>query len=802
MAKIFSKIKENIAKKKPEAQETPVVESEARMTATDNTPGQQKRREEFLAAISEGHSLPEEFAGLTKDVAREQLRKHIEERISSVNSTAQEEELKRISEERERQRKELAEGGSSRRKKREKAHVEKAKEEPLVIEEGVFAVYKPEPEKTPSPSIDQIVARDTVQLNLLKEAVEEIQQAKEEEESGDVMLEGQVAFKDLGGHIEKEEEKEPEIAPPKPDITEQTYSELFEVQEDNFDKVLVAIKKFSVGSYRRVRYIVRAIVYFFTGIFEVQIKTPGKPHQITMRIEGREATVSGKTHYRWVTKLIETKDRVVQAERRFSDKLAHIVTRVDKKQDENAKKAEEAVMIGSMKAHRLRHWMDVHKRGLLMVFASGVAACILIVAGINWATAYEYSYNGKTLGVVKSQEDVLEILDIVSKQLSKEHNAEVFIDKDEDIKFKKVLDLFGEPDSQEEVLRTLTYMQDMSVIGYSIRVEGRNIGIVESEKAARSILEEVQSMYAPESSSVKYEDVGFAENIEIVPVETKLGRLLSHDDALYKILTGSEEQKVHIVQSGETFSSIAKMYGLSQSNLQASNPTITPERLSIGQEIILTQALPLLTVQTVEVATYIEYIPYATTYEDDSSMYQGETSTRRAGQNGEKSVTAKIVRNNGVEVAKLELYSSITKQPVDAIIRKGTKALPPKKGTGKFIYPVSGFRLTSKFGLRWGRMHYGIDLACPTGTKIRAADGGVVKFSGYSGSYGYVVKIDHGGGFVTVYAHCSKLFVKVGESVYQGQHIANVGSTGRSTGPHCHFEVQYLGTPKNPLNYL
>ena len=87
-------------------------------------------------------------------------------------------------------------------------------------------------------------------------------------------------------------------------------------------------------------------------------------------------------------------------------------------------------------------------------------------------------------------------------------------------------------------------------------------------------------------------------------------------------------------------------------------------------------------------------------------------------------------------------------------------------------------------------MHYGIDLAIATGTKIRASDGGTVIFSGYSGSYGYVVKIDHGGGFVTVYAHCSKLHVKVGEKVYQGQHIANVGSTGRSTGPHCHFEVR------------
>ena len=75
-------------------------------------------------------------------------------------------------------------------------------------------------------------------------------------------------------------------------------------------------------------------------------------------------------------------------------------------------------------------------------------------------------------------------------------------------------------------------------------------------------------------------------------------------------------------------------------------------------------------------------------------------------------------------------------------------------------------------------------------------------FAGWKGSYGYLVIISHGGLFETYYAHCSKILVSVGENVYQGQNIALVGSTGYSTGPHCHFEVRYNGTPNNPLNYL
>src|SRR5665648_911152 len=98
--------------------------------------------------------------------------------------------------------------------------------------------------------------------------------------------------------------------------------------------------------------------------------------------------------------------------------------------------------------------------------------------------------------------------------------------------------------------------------------------------------------------------------------------------------------------------------------------------------------------------------------------------------------------------------------------------------------------------------HRAIDLAISSGSKVRASDGGTVIYAGYSGSYGYVIRINHGGNRVTLYAHCSRLLVRAGEKVYQGQQIANSGSTGRSTGPHVHFEVIINGVQKNPLNYI
>jgi murein DD-endopeptidase MepM/ murein hydrolase activator NlpD len=117
------------------------------------------------------------------------------------------------------------------------------------------------------------------------------------------------------------------------------------------------------------------------------------------------------------------------------------------------------------------------------------------------------------------------------------------------------------------------------------------------------------------------------------------------------------------------------------------------------------------------------------------------------------------------------------------------------------IWPVNG-PVTSGFGLRWGRMHEGIDIAAPMGTPIWAAAAGTVIHSGWLGGYGYLVVVDHGNGLSTAYGHASALLVAVGQEVSQGETIALVGSTGHSTGPHLHFEVRVNGVAVDPLLYL
>jgi murein DD-endopeptidase MepM/ murein hydrolase activator NlpD len=124
-----------------------------------------------------------------------------------------------------------------------------------------------------------------------------------------------------------------------------------------------------------------------------------------------------------------------------------------------------------------------------------------------------------------------------------------------------------------------------------------------------------------------------------------------------------------------------------------------------------------------------------------------------------------------------------------------------RPGSGQFIWPING-TVTSGYGPRWGSFHEGVDIAAPTGTPIRAADGGTVRIAGYTGGYGNYTCIDHGGGLSTCYGHQSSIGVSVGQAVAQAQIIGAVGSTGHSTGPHLHFEVRVNGQAVDPLGYL
>lgn len=163
-------------------------------------------------------------------------------------------------------------------------------------------------------------------------------------------------------------------------------------------------------------------------------------------------------------------------------------------------------------------------------------------------------------------------------------------------------------------------------------------------------------------------------------------------------------------------------------------------------------------------------------------------------------------RELAAQQARIEqvLRSEEAARAAELARQQAAKAGRPWGGSpaaARFTWPIRG-RVTSEFGPRWGGFHSGLDIADPAGTPVAAAADGVVAFAGVMDAYGELVLVDHGGGFVTGYAHNSALTVTKGQAVEQGQTVARVGSTGRSTGNHLHFEVRVDGSPRDPRAYL
>lgn len=224
---------------------------------------------------------------------------------------------------------------------------------------------------------------------------------------------------------------------------------------------------------------------------------------------------------------------------------------------------------------------------------------------------------------------------------------------------------------------------------------------------------------------------------------------------------------------------------------------------AMTEEDMLAALTPLLSVCTVDREEYTEAIPSPVQETKDSTLYEGVTRTIQAGTDGQANVVADVTSVNGAEQSRDVLSYETVKEATPTIVAVGTKSRT--LAAGSLIWPCSG-SISSPFGYRYifghSSFHSGIDIDGDYGDSIVAAASGTVIFAGYSGTYGKLVKIDHGNGAVTFYAHCSRLLVSVGDQVSQGELIANVGASGRATGSHCHFEVQINGVAKNPLNYL
>lgn len=458
------------------------------------------------------------------------------------------------------------------------------------------------------------------------------------------------------------------------------------------------------------------------------------------------------------------------------------------------------------KINKLKKFCDRHKAALLTGFAIVLMVLVGTAGVFNYYTAYAYSYNGKTLGVVKEKDDVLKITDLVQGALTEDKNVDVIIDARNDIEFERIYTVGEEVeiDTSEDVLKRLTYMGDLNVKAYCIFVDGKKVGAVENKKVAENVFRDIEEKYTSDMEGAEVEQIEIMEQWESKEANISLDKVYSEEEMVNLLCTKGEKETIHTVVAGETLADIAKLYSLTEDDILDDNPGVDRKKLVVGSELVIKQEAPILTVKITEKATYEKVVKYEVVEKESKDIYEGYTELKQKGKDGLSEVTSRIVYVNGEQVKETPLVTTVKKEPVEKIVLVGVKERPPSVGSGKYIWPVESgvYTITSRFGPRWGSFHSGVDLGMPTGNKIFAADGGVVTAAGYSGGYGYLVTIDHQNGMETRYAHNSQLLVNVGDKVFQGQEIAKSGNTGRSTGPHLHFEVRVNGDAKNPLDYL
>jgi murein DD-endopeptidase MepM/ murein hydrolase activator NlpD len=353
--------------------------------------------------------------------------------------------------------------------------------------------------------------------------------------------------------------------------------------------------------------------------------------------------------------------------------------------------------------------------------------------------------------------------------------------------------------SSQEAEKKLAKVLEFKAPAAAIVVDGKTIAYVESKVAANSILNKLKKEYSQLEAGEKLTAISFTEKVKIKEEKVPVKKLVAVEEAYDLIRTGTSNPEKYIVKEGDNLWLIARRNDMYVDDIVKANG-LTTENLQLEQELILVKSKPYINVIAQVKGEKTEVIPYQTKVIVDKNS-PASIRIKQEGQNGERQIAYTASKRNGVIEKTNVIEEKILKAAVDKVIIKGNRvtqiASRGSSGSGSLDWPTYG-RITQYY--RSG--HRAIDIGGNTGQAIRAADSGYVSFTGYQGGYGKLVVLDHNNGIVTKYAHCSSINVSTGQRVGKGETIAAVGSTGRSSGPHLHFEVLVNGSPTNPLNYL
>lgn len=440
---------------------------------------------------------------------------------------------------------------------------------------------------------------------------------------------------------------------------------------------------------------------------------------------------------------------------------------------------------------KFKNWIP--KSPLVGKVGFAIFLTIVLVSGIIFGVVYKSAcaveVDGLPIAVVKNKATAEAVVNSLKIEHQRKNNSA-------QTKQKVSYKLLGFKKSgfatQQDLRNLLSVIMIFEAEAAAIKVDGNLIATVKDRTTAQQVLEKIRQTYQVEPGF----KVSFLQKVDLVDLSVPVNKILSEAQAVRVLRGVSETTQIYTVKGGDTIWSIADTYNLSPEDLLVANTGFTPETMQIGQKINVEGAqAPVLEVAAVGEKTVQESTELPQEIRKNSNLPYGQSRVIQEGKKGMKEVKYQIVFVNGLETERQVLDVKVLKEAQPRIVEQSSQTLAVSRGISR---PAG--TITSAFGQRWGRFHEGVDIAGNYGDPIPAAGIGQVTRAFWYGSYGNFVEIKHPDGKVTRYAHMSKIQVKAGQTVKKGQTIGLVGSTGRSTGPHIHFEILVNGKPKNPLS--
>ena len=467
------------------------------------------------------------------------------------------------------------------------------------------------------------------------------------------------------------------------------------------------------------------------------------------------------------------------------------------------------------------------KKGVA-AFIIVLVAIISIVLGFNVSknfspnTYYKIYLSDKYLGTIESINDLYTYIDANNSEIKEQYGVKN-VSVPEEFKYQKVVTYNNNLTSIDEMYNLLKSQSSFTIPVYEYKItdDGKVLIInVLEENIFKDGVEKTMATFVGEkeyenykndtqeeveTTGVKFNNIYLEGTITYKEKNVSVSKKIftSADElASYLLYSEKKDEKTYTVKSGDTISTISYANEISEEEFLMSNPKFsnTNNLLYPGQVVSIVKLNPQVKIVVEEYSVTDMPKKYIVEERHDETKFKGDNTVIQKGENGLERVAQNITIVNGVIVDAINVSKYELKPSINEIVIKGDKIIPNVGSLYSWLWPTdSGYRISSRFGYRTdpvygGRKHHdGIDIAgLGYGAKIYATNNGTIARMEYNpGGYGNYIIINHNNGYYSLYGHMQKFAagIQVGQTVARGQIIGYIGSTGKSTGAHLHFEV-------------